>query len=242
MRVAAIGDIHGESKWEELLGGYDNGTVADIDKYDKIVFLGDYVDSHERSDAEIRKNLENIIELKKNNRDKIELLWGNHDVQYIFGSIAQCSGRRYSMQDWIKRMFTDNYELFSLSYQVNNHLFTHAGVHKGWYNLRFKKYHNQGQDISFALNEAFDHNYRCQKESEMIQCIHDVGYMRGGRHDVGGPLWVDIHMLDKLLPSHHQIVGHNRVGSVNTKSYGLEQSITFCDCLHAEASIYVTII
>ena len=68
MRICAIGDIHGRNDWEKV----------DPNKYDKIIFVGDYVDSFDIPTGEILKNLENIIAFKKEYYDKVILLLGNH--------------------------------------------------------------------------------------------------------------------------------------------------------------------
>ena len=73
MRYITIGDIHGRDDWQAI----------NIRNYDKIIFIGDYVDSFEKSDFAILENLKKIISLKKRHPDKVVLLLGNHDVQYL---------------------------------------------------------------------------------------------------------------------------------------------------------------
>ena len=53
-----------------------------IKNYDKVVFLGDYVDSFTISNIASYENLKDIIRLKKRDPNKVVLLLGNHDIQY----------------------------------------------------------------------------------------------------------------------------------------------------------------
>lgn len=75
MKVRVIGDIHGESWWKEL--------ANDIDKIDLCIFLGDYVDSYTVSNEDMINNLLDIIQFKKDNSDKVILLYGNHEWNYL---------------------------------------------------------------------------------------------------------------------------------------------------------------
>ena len=79
MKTITIGDIHGRSDWQEI----------DPANYDKIIFVGDYVDSFTVSDIDIITNLLNIIQFKKDNMNKVVLLLGNHDLQYLFSNEEQ---------------------------------------------------------------------------------------------------------------------------------------------------------
>jgi metallophosphoesterase superfamily enzyme len=72
MKLLAIGDIHGRDVWKDI------NFLA----FDKVVFVGDYVDSYIRSDWQVYQNLKEIIDLKKQNFDKVVLLLGNHDIHY----------------------------------------------------------------------------------------------------------------------------------------------------------------
>jgi hypothetical protein len=55
MKHIVIGDIHGRDNWRHI----------NIKLFDKIIFLGDYVDSKILSDLIIYENLKDIITLKK---------------------------------------------------------------------------------------------------------------------------------------------------------------------------------
>ena len=72
-KVLILPDIHGRKFWKK--------PCENIDNYDKVVFLGDYLDPYNFefiSVEEAIKNFKEIIELKRNNMDKVVLLLGNH--------------------------------------------------------------------------------------------------------------------------------------------------------------------
>lgn len=74
MKIIALGDTHGRTVWKQIVK--ENG-------FDKIVFHGDYFDTHERISARQQKeNFKGIIAFKKANMDKVILLMGNHDYHY----------------------------------------------------------------------------------------------------------------------------------------------------------------
>ena len=72
-KLLVLPDIHGREFWR--------GPCNDIEKYDKVIFLGDYLDPYGFEGIEVEDAIENfkeILELKKNNMDKVVLLLGNH--------------------------------------------------------------------------------------------------------------------------------------------------------------------
>lgn len=222
MKVLHIGDIHGRDNWKQL-GDISSVLSGSIPEYDKYVFLGDYVDSFFKSNVVIKRNLLDIIAFKESFGEHVELLWGNHDVQYLYGYNKHgCSGFRPEAYFDLHDIFTRKKGLFKLAYGYDNVLFTHAGVHLDWYENRFKDFDDQ-DTLADSLNWAFDQN---------IEEVFDVGYARGGRHPVGGVLW-----LDKLLGSmkplggYHQYVGHTSIAEIETFNINDDTSITFCDYL-----------
>jgi predicted phosphodiesterase len=73
MRLLVFGDLHGESRWQQ--------HVENIDRYDYVIFMGDYMDSFTHLDIELIDNLSELINFKAMYPDKVILLLGNHDNQ-----------------------------------------------------------------------------------------------------------------------------------------------------------------
>lgn len=220
-KLMIIGDIHGRDMWKHFgdISLLINGEFEpDFDKY---IFLGDYCDSFTLDNITIKKNLIDIIEFKKKYPENVVLLWGNHDVQYLYGYGKHgCSGFRPEAYFDLNDIFRKNNLLFTMAYQYDNYLFTHAGVHTGWYKFRFKEFDDQ-DTLAESLNWAFDMN---------ITEIFDVGYRRGGIQKVGGPLWLDKSLAyKKPLKGYHQFVGHTYVSDTKTYNIDHNTSITFCD-------------
>ena len=125
--IITIPDIHGRTFWK----------IVENDKSDStIVFLGDYLDPypHEKitfEDALV--NFEEIIDFAKD-RKNVVLLVGNHDYHYYFRT-GNLGWSRYNPKfaSDVYTLFQDNKNLFTIAYQVENTLFTHAGVDSDWY-------------------------------------------------------------------------------------------------------------
>lgn len=217
MRIISIGDVHGRPFWKQIKP----------DNYDKIIFVGDYVDSYVYNGLEIVENLQEIINLKEKFPEKLELLLGNHDIQYMFDNpLFSCSGYKPEVADQLKELFYSNRQMFNAAYQIDNYLWTHAGVSKGWllYNEKpigeiVKKFDTKN------LAETFNHMLWL-KENEIL---HQVGDCRGGVHQWGGITWADRRETrNNYLPGIHQIVGHTPLDQITL--YGDENgSIRYID-------------
>lgn len=227
MKILTLGDTHGRPYWKDII---------DKNEFDIVVFLGDYVDSYEIDDANTIKNLLDIIEYKKSNMDSCVLLLGNHDIQYLFShSTHGCSGYRPQMYVQLHQIFNDNKDLFQVAFQIDNYLWTHAGVSNAWYKKFFEVMPTDLEN-SFAdrINQVFN------SSNEWI--ISQVGQSRGGlRGDYGGPLWADASETQySPLPGCHQIVGHTPQRKINTFE-GVEKtwSYTYCDVLQHTKEGYI---
>lgn len=70
MKILVLGDIHGRLIWKDII---------EKENPDKVIFLGDYVSTHEDiSSTQQINNLVDILTYKENNPDKVVLLRGNH--------------------------------------------------------------------------------------------------------------------------------------------------------------------
>lgn len=221
MKILSVGDIHGEDFWEDII----EEKGEDVDK---IVFVGDYFDSFYVSPAFIQHNFLKIVRLKKQNPDKIILLWGNHDAHYLNRLIPRGSGYNYAHANTINMMVNNNKKYIQLAYRVKNYLWTHAGVHIGWYKRSFipeiKQFHPDWikLPIDGKLNKSMI--------SPLIGSIYDIGFWRGGNKEVGGPLWADKSLVkNKPLRGYHQIVGHTQSRKVDKYIINKDTSVTFID-------------
>ena len=224
MKHIVIGDLHGQDIWQHV----------NTKSYDKVIFLGDYVDSYTLSDLVILENLKKIIALKKRQPEKIVLLLGNHDAHYLHYPRFECSGFRPSMQRDLTTLLCKNADLFQVAYQKNNYLFTHAGVTNNWYSeiMRLpvlQQICEQEETLAAQLNRLEKTTYRAS--------LYDAGIERGG-FGYGGPLWADLkETFTDMLHGYHQVVGHTRVEEIRTVSY-TGRSMTYADVLSTKEQFY----
>lgn len=211
--IIAVGDIHGSAKWRDIVEENNDATV---------VFLGDYLDPYgpyNRDD--ILNNLAEIIEYKRNNMQRVILLLGNHDLHYINYDIQICTRYNIQLAEIAGLLFNYNYNLFQYAYQVNNIIFTHAGISNQWFECDFKG--DIKRNIAEQLNNPTD---------EQLVKMFQIGATRGGDPDMnGGIFWADYSELSDPLHGFTQVVGHNRVPYVMEFEYANDNKILFCDCL-----------
>lgn len=197
MKLLVFGDLHGDNRWRN--------HVKDIDKYDYVIFMGDYMDSFTHLDVELIDNLENLIHLKAKFPNKVILLLGNHDNQYIYPDYTEthCSGFRRHLLVKVKNRYRYNLDFFTTAFQYQDILFTHAGLlnnHFTKLNNIFKKENDMRYDT--YLNLFFE-----QKPRAMFA----VSAFRGGEDSSGGIFWADWAELanEKNNLPINQVVGHS---------------------------------
>jgi hypothetical protein len=217
MKHLIIGDLHGKDCWK----------TVDVKAYDKVIFLGDYVDHWNLPDQKIYENLQNVIKLKKKHTKKVELLLGNHDVQYLYYPHFLCSGFRPGMQRSLTEIFYNNKDIFKVAYQKDNHLFTHAGITNSWYaeflNLPLlRQIKDEGDTVADLVNKI--------EQTAQRWLLHKAGSIRGGDGH-GGVTWADRkEMIADMLEGYHQVVGHTVVPQVEVVRSN-NKSVTFIDVL-----------
>jgi hypothetical protein len=217
VKIISIGDVHGRPYWKQI----------EPKKYDKIIFTGDFVDSYNYSNEQILVNLMEIIELKKDFPDKVILILGNHDLHYMWNyKTFGCSGYRPALYHDLHDLFNDNRNLFQIAFQIGNHIWTHAGISKGWYNFNkgfiehylemFKPDDNRsidGLEIVKELNLADVLNIMLWTKDNHL--LHQVSDYRGGVYQYGGITWADRkETINGYLPGYHQIVGHTPINEI----------------------------
>lgn len=226
MNVISVGDLHGKNCWKKI----------DLNRYDQIVFIGDYVDSEIHSNLEILSNLYELLRLKKTFPDKVVLLLGNHDIQYLYYPDYRCSRFRPDVQPEISNIFIEHRPLFQIAYQQGNYLWTHAGISKQWcghHQHLLNDFQRQfaTTDLASTLNAI--------ALSSRQHHLHEVGPIRGGKQGIaGGITWADqSETIHDFIEGYHQIVGHTPVNKIVTAT-AENGSITYIDCLNTVEDYY----
>lgn len=224
MKIVSIGDIHGRDEWIQAI----DGTIHHIDDLDLVIFIGDYVDSFNVKAVMQLYNLQSIIALKLKYPDKVVLLLGNHDIQYLFHPNHRCSGYQENHYLQYMMLFKEHRNLFKAAHQIGNYLWTHAGVHIGWYNECCKKYLDSHPDMTLA--DVINHDFNRERH-----WLFSVGHLRGGSSMVGGPFWLDRrNSWNKPVRDYHQIFGHTHVKDKEIMHLDLDEntSVTCIDALN----------
>ena len=124
--ILVLGDIHGRTIWKDII---------DTENPDLIIFLGDYVTTHEYiSSSQQIVNLEAILQYKEENPNKVILLRGNHDLQQLCYYWAECSGFDYEVANYMRENKDRFLSLTQWIYIYNNIIFSHAGISSVWLN------------------------------------------------------------------------------------------------------------
>ncbi len=211
MKIVVIGDIHGRGDWKKI--------IKDNPDSDKIVFIGDYFDSFDIPAAQQKNNFKEIIAYKKKNKDKVVLLFGNHEFHYLKTSTQTYGGHQGFQHIDIGELLNKaiNEDLIQMCYIHDNIIFSHAGVTKTW----CKSNDIGSHMIEYFINYVFRHNPNAFKLIE-----GGSGY-RDGDDPYQSPIWVRPNSLiyDKI-DGYKQVVGHTEKAQLT-----IGDDITFIDTL-----------
>lgn len=232
-----VGDLHGRIHSFELAI-----EKFEKEKLDKLIFMGDYMDSYDATDTELVYLLEQIINYKKEHPYNVVSLLGNHDIHYIHSPDYRCSGYRSSIQNEVYKLFLDNRDLFQVAWLNGKYMATHAGILSDWYykyNDRLS-YYEEKLNIEKRNNlDILLNNISMTSDAWILYTIPSV---RGGyAGSVGGIVWADSTEIKEkgCLHRFNHIVGHNNVKSIE-KFLGAEGSlVTFTDCLKYRDEFFV---
>ena len=223
MKTVIIGDIHGKSVWKLILN---------IEKPDRVVFIGDYFDSYENfTAAEQIHNFKEIIEYKESCSCEVVLLIGNHDHHYFpeMGP-SKTSGYQTSAAPAISHAIDENRGHLKMAYQFDNILCTHAGVSEvflkktGW---------TPDDNISEFLNDLF--KYKPQSFSFGHYIPDDTYYDPYGDDPRQSCIWIRPRSLMKGAADFKkniiQIVGHTNQKKIDIKGASTGGRYYFIDTL-----------
>ena len=212
MKVAAIGDIHGTTKFLEC---YTNIQKNDSD-VDKIIVMGDWFDPYEDINLDIMiERYNKFVEIWKSDNRIISIV-GNHDIA---GYIIQndCTNRterffknKQKITDVIKPNLSESY----LTYKIGDYIFSHAGVSQDWLH-----------DISQYANCNYVHNImNCKKgwtEDELtdICTFYPYDFSGYGIDKHQSCVWIRPQALYSCaIENYNQVVAHTRLKEITKVS------------------------
>ena len=215
-KILIIPDIHGRDFWKEPVKKVLEDTNAHI------VFIGDYTDPYS-SEWEPNfdylqhtvDNFKEIIEMKKQNSDRITLLLGNHDCGYAIGDDL-CSSRMDKIhQSELEKLFRENRELFQIAEECDiagkHFIFSHAGILKGWVK---SVWGDEADDTDFNVVSRLN-NAWLDNDMNILSRLGDYDDYRGwDGFQYGSPVWSDIRSWIRVTPEEtygFNIVGHTQL-------------------------------
>lgn len=210
-----LGDTHGRDCWKEIIKR---------ETFDRIIFLGDYVSTHDRDITEDDQinNLEEILRFKEKNPDRVILLRGNHDGQHVSDKEAfRCSGFFPNVSQYLHEMkdrFAQDTQWIFVD--ENNVIYSHAGVSQTW------------MDYSGFMN--LEEVNMAPLEDERFGFTPDTPWDCYGDSVTQPPTWIRPSALAECnIKGYDQVVGHTPMIKVACvyKSTKAHQKIWFCDTL-----------
>lgn len=214
MKTIVLGDIHGRSAWADILKA---------EQPDRVIFLGDYMDSFDVKPEDQIENLYKILDVK----NAIRCI-GNHDFHYLTNdNDERYSGFNLSIKRIIQPILKEAVEENKIVplFVEDKIIYSHAGVSKFW--LTNISNVNKVEDIN---NETFDY--------DTLRFNYLKGYNPYGDTLSQGPIWIRPASLFKdQLDGYIQIVGHTP-----TRKIIQEGNLFLCDCLEHGDGEYLQII
>jgi len=198
MRLLIIPDIHHKIDHAE--------HWLQTQKYDRVIFLGDYFDDFEDHLRETKLTAHWLRERMNGSQDIF--LLGNHDIPYMFPESPYfvCSGFSRAKSKAIRQILRpEHWERFKIAHAEQGWLMSHAGFHPFW--VKEPTVEKILKRCDLALRRAKQH---------IEDPLLGAGKERGGLQHVGGPLWMD---WQSMVPIHgiNQIVGHSPGNDVRAK-------------------------
>lgn len=248
-KVCAIGDLHGRDVWQKFadISILMKGEGMYTTDYDYYIFVGDYLDSFDKTGVEQIHNLKELIRFKEMYPKQVILLLGNHDIQYKnakpfkMSNPYLCTGYNHLIHTDVYDLFKEYKNLFQMAFQIENYIFVHALITNSWYEKSFTsvffKFMNDmnmlDNLIEYTVSERLNIAYEY-----MLDPIFDVGHIRGGFHMYGGPFWEDMKMVSDGLASYHQVTGHTARNDIRTHILAKDTSVTCIDVLANKKAFY----
>ena len=194
MKTIVFGDIHGRTVWKD---------IVKQEKPDRVIFMGDYVSSHDNiPEVQQISNLQDILEFKKNFEGEVIMLRGNHDLQHLEYKGFECCCFCPSVYIYMNEVKEEFLNATQWVYVMDDLVFSHAGISKKFWE-------------SLDLGEPTKENLLKINElpvSSIFAFTPDSPFDYYGNSTCQPCTWI---RPESLLSSHidnwNQVVGHTRM-------------------------------
>ena len=213
MKIIVIGDVHGRTTWRNIL-------ELESD-YDKVVFLGDYFDSFNKTINEQEKEFNDIMNLDDN---KTIRLLGNHDYHYMVDGCCYSGfnkSTKFLIQKKLQDLFLQN--KIQLIHIYEDIIMSHAGISKYWLD---------------NVSNIHDVNEINNKTLDLHTLNHNsiLGYNGYGDTISNSFIWIRPKSLESnCIDNYRQIVGHTDMG----KPVNFDNKIFYNDSLDSDNYIII---
>jgi hypothetical protein len=236
MRTIVLGDTHGRSFWK---------LITHKENADRVIFIGDYFDSFDIPGVEQIQNFKEIIEYKNKGTNEVILLIGNHDYHYMQGISEQYSGYQHNLAMSIQFELEDNKQHLQIAYQMDEFLFTHAGVSSEFMDSVFGKGGWQTENIAELLNEQFKYKPQTFGFGMAVDVTKSLWLDPYGDNREQSPIWIRPRSLmavnrETLRKQVIQVVGHTGVTTMTGQEKMSGGRYFLTDCLE-ESGEYLII-
>lgn len=228
MRRIILGDTHGRQFWK---------LISQTEKWDELIFIGDYFDTHDDiTGLEQLHNFNEIVAFKKQSEKPVIMLIGNHDHHY-FPEIGYTgtSGYQGGISKNFEAAIQENRDLLQMAYAFDNILCTHVGTGEEWMahivrrlgerlGLSTPKY--DAQSLADFVNKMWEHDPKLFCFTGDDNTGDDMGQT---------PIWIrprSLHRDSQEIKKAGtiQIVGHTQARKIDVELS--EKVQIFCiDCL-----------
>lgn len=211
-KTIVIGDIHGRSVWK---------LIVNMEKPDRVIFIGDYFDSFDIKGLDQLSNFQDIIAYKESGECEVIMLIGNHDHHYLpeIGDTGT-SGYQNIFAPSIKYIIGENRKHLQMVYQMDEFLFSHAGISSEWLDDNIEEW--DIDNMVDKVNELFHYqpnkfNFRSYKKYDNGKVTLSESH---GSNTYQSPIWIRPKSLmrvnkNTLRKKFIQIVGHTEVNKLD---------------------------
>jgi hypothetical protein len=195
MKSLVLGDTHGRPHWKQIIAN---------ENPDRVIFIGDYFDCYDDyTAAEQMHNFKEIIEYKESGKSEVIILIGNHDYHYMRDIDEFYTGYQIRSRPAIEQLLEDNKHHMQMCYQLDNYLFSHAGISHDW--LLIHGYSVEHSVVEY-VNDLWKYTPRV---------FGFAGYDPYGDSVISSPIWIRPKSLqranyDSLRDKYIQVVGHTQ--------------------------------
>ena len=229
--ILFLGDIHGRPYWKNII---------EWEQPDKVVFLGDYVTTHDEiSVTQQIRNLKDILDYKDSDSGNVIMLRGHHDLDALAYDWAKC----YPSAEWLwprmglgtilgNRFLESTQWCYVFENNGEKWVASHAGISMPW--------------LLEIVNSDENIKFQSLKDINKYAPTPLFGF-NGDRYDMCGTspqqslTWIRPRTLLKhAIPHWNQIVAHTPTETIPVLGHSeFGKDIWFCDSMAIPA--YLTL-